>query len=352
MRKFILVCVVSLFLEGPAFSATIYQLTDLGTLGGDTSAGTAINDNGTAVGFSETNGDGRAFVWTEGGGMQDLGSAGGGESKASDINNAGHIVGSSGNQSFRWTSAPSGMVLIDPGSNGSANGLNASSSAIGYRGTTAGQTVRWDSANTASPQFGVSVTKGLAINDSGQFVGQAFFNADGSGGVGFYSPGDGSSSNLGFFYPTDLNNSRILAGSFDVFAAIRNQNVGSNQIIGKLSPSDSVARALGVNDAGTVVGFSQGTGGFVYDTTTGMQSLTSMLAPESNGWTVLSADDINNHGQVVGTGRFGGLDHAIILTPIPEPAGPLLALLGSLIVAGTLRVPWQKCRKPLPCDKN
>ena len=55
----------------------------LGTLGGDHSAGNAINNRGEVVGVSETrNGAGRAFLWRPGRGMRDLGTLGGSESEA------------------------------------------------------------------------------------------------------------------------------------------------------------------------------------------------------------------------------------------------------------------------------
>src|ERR671930_852533 len=70
---------------------------DLGTLGGSTSYGYAVNDSGQVVGYSYTAGDAEyhAFSWTHAGGMVDLGTLGGTSSIALAVNASGQVVGSS-----------------------------------------------------------------------------------------------------------------------------------------------------------------------------------------------------------------------------------------------------------------
>jgi probable HAF family extracellular repeat protein len=80
-----------------AFSYSEGKMTDLGTLGGDTSEAYGINDSGQIVGWSKTaSGEVHAFLYS-GGVMTDLGTLPGGDtSYAYGINNKGQIVGWAG----------------------------------------------------------------------------------------------------------------------------------------------------------------------------------------------------------------------------------------------------------------
>jgi hypothetical protein len=58
--------------------------------------------------------------------------------------------------------------------------------------------------------------------------------------------------------------------------------------------------------------------------------LNTLIDPLS-GWELLSADGINDAGQIIGIGLIGGENRAYLLTPVPEPATWLMLVLG---------VPW------------
>ena len=91
MKTFMLfaVLVVSLILSSLKSSAgVVYTVTDLGTLGGNSSYGTALNQGGEVVGWSGS----QAFLYS-GGTMYGLGSLGNGPSRAQGINNRGEVVG-------------------------------------------------------------------------------------------------------------------------------------------------------------------------------------------------------------------------------------------------------------------
>ena len=71
------------------------EMDDLGTLGGNTSKATKINDSGIIIGTTTlSTGESRAVVWS-GSGMTNLGTLGG-SSYPTDINDASHVVGRAG----------------------------------------------------------------------------------------------------------------------------------------------------------------------------------------------------------------------------------------------------------------
>ena len=96
-----------------------------------------------------------------------------------------------------------------------------------------------------------------------------------------------------------------------------------------------IALATGINDAGRVVGIAW-SGIEVYNlpfVSDGDQlvDLNTRLDPVSgSGWNIFYAQAINNRGQIVGTGLFNGVEQAVILTPVPEPASVWLWCLGLL----------------------
>jgi probable HAF family extracellular repeat protein len=97
--------------EHASFWTQQYGLIDVGTLpGGTTSRATGVNSKGQVVGRSTVNGASvtHAFVWSAAAGMRDLGTLGGQNSVATAINEAGHVVGYSGRSSgpvraFIWS---------------------------------------------------------------------------------------------------------------------------------------------------------------------------------------------------------------------------------------------------------
>jgi len=323
----LLVCsMVMLMTQSSALAATVYSLTDLGTLGGTSSFGTALNDAGHATGYSLTAaGETRAFYWTPGGGMQNLGIIGTGSSQGLDINNNNDIVGQTGGKAFRWESG-TGMVTIDGANNGSANGLNNSDAAVGSRAITVStsRSLKWDSANTVSNPFPTTNSQAQAINDLGQYVGT-------TPAAGYYSTSTNAVTVLSMS-PTDINNSRHIVGSLGGIAALLDFDTNMTTLLGKLNPSDPNSQALGINQAGTVVGVSNGSGAFIVDSSMTMASLTSLLDVGFAGWNILTATDINNSGSIIGVGQFNGVSHAVILTPVPEPTTCFLALSAALVV--------------------
>ena len=114
------------------------------------------------------------------------------------------------------------------------------------------------------------------------------------------------------------------------------------------------SQALSINNGGYAVGFSElGTGAdpgahaFIWHNTTGMVDLNSLLnqKPINDGWVLISANDINNNGWIIGIANntITGTSSNFLLkptftalhttiSPIPEPStyAMLLAGLGML----------------------
>lgn len=343
MLRFLTALLALMLTLSPVHASLVYSLTDLGTLGGDSSYGLAINDLGHGVGWSTIPAGGasvRPFIWTPGGGMQGLGSSSAGI--ATDINNNGHVVGQSGSRPFRWTES-TGLVLIDSAV-GIANGLNDNNEVIGWRRLAgADRTLYWSATNAITNPYPVTNSQGRAINNLGQYVGTTA-----GGTLGYFAASTAvARTSLGTFIPTDINDSRMIVGSVGDMAHLLDFDLGVLTPLGKLNPTDTFSRALGINEAGTIVGVSQGTGAFIYDSNLGgLQDLTSLLHSDFAGWTILAAEDINNKNQIIGVGTFGGQQRAVILTVVPEPSSLLLLALPAATVSLRRR---RECTRRVTC---
>ena len=312
----------------PAIAGNIYIVTSLGILPGGyaSSTATSIDIQGEVAGYSSaTNGQNQAFYWTQGGGLVGLG----GNSKAFGVNN-GNVVGVTNEDPFRWSTTTGVVVLPRFGSTGQANGVNNNGEIVGTLnfGILGLGSVTWSATNAISTGFNGT---GVAINGLGQFVG---YNDP----AGYYSDGLGSSVSLGGLLPTSLSDTQFVAGEISNVAVYENLHELSVTSIGTLA-GDPTSNALGINPLGTsIVGVSDGHGGFIYDiATSDLESLTSLLDPAFNGWTILSANAVNDNGQIVGVGEFNGVQQAVLLNPVPEPSTIVLFACGLVALAAVAR---------------
>ncbi|HSM58366.1 MAG TPA: clostripain-related cysteine peptidase [Candidatus Sulfomarinibacteraceae bacterium] len=279
-----------LWLPDPAYGLPA-GMNELGTLGGNVSAAYDINDQGQVAGWANTTGgDRRAFLWLPQpdydlpAGMNDLGHLGGSTSQAYAINNEGHVAGASSlangdTHAFRWMNS----VMTDLGTLGGsfslAHGLNDQGQIVGealVENDDAYHPFLWHGGSMiALPTLGGGEdSAALDINDAGDVVG---YSEDPVDQPILWSP--------------TMIELDTLAGGSGLVRAINN----SGQMVGSSSDADHQQHAvLWENDTIT--------------------SLNDLIDPDS-GWHLQIAHDINDAGQIVGRGIYDGQVRGFLLTP-------------------------------------
>lgn len=345
MKRFLLAIAFLLILTQPKLRAQLtYNVLDLGTLGGMSSAGSGVNENGQVAGTSYLDGDNvqNAFYTGANGALplRNLGTIGGSESFAQAINASVQVAGTSritGDTAFHaFLSAVNGGALSDLGTLGGTNsygyGVNGAGQVAGYANIAGSQTRAYLSDSNGGTLRNLGVLTGgtssfaFAVNASGQVTG--------------YS---GTASGFNHAFISDSNGGALrdlgtLGGRFSFGTAIND----SGQVTGRSEPSGTGQHAFrsgpnggalldlstlggfssfgeGINSAGAVVGYSylndnSTQHAFLYTTANGMRDLNSLLVA-SGGWVLNDARAINDRGQITGVGTIGGKTHAFLLTP-------------------------------------
>lgn len=316
------------------------SMTNLSVLPGSNnfSRGYAINDAGVVVGESDNNSS-RAFVYS-GGAMTGLTRLAGDNDRgvAHSVNNSGVIVGVSSNGSVnrptKWTYGDSTYVATDLGTlagtataTGRAWDINDAGIAVGLSTSNVGnsQATMWDGAsivNLGSLGGGGNFSQAYAVNDTKLAVGAS-------------SNGQTVGELIGTSSTTPLTRAFVWdAGVMTELAPLDLYTESNN---GPTTNYHSVA--MDVNALGQIVGNSQRIAGSAAAATlwkNGLPIDLNDLLPSGSGWTLLSAEGINDRGDIVGYGSFGGQTRAFMMT-VPEPTTLAGAMLGMLGVAMRLR---------------
>lgn len=352
---------------------TSYQIVDLGTLGGTQSFALDVNNNrqvtGNSLVTSEPGSTGsllRAYLWTSGS-MTNLGPLPGAGTnrfaRGYAVNDAGTVVGEFNNDSSRAFVYTGGVMngltrLAGDNDNGVAHDINNSNVIVGISSNgTASRPTMWTSNGMAYVPADLgsiagtatSTGRAWAINDAGVAVGLSQ-NAGATSQATRWS--GGTVTNLGslgdgtrFGQAYGLNDNGLIVGASQngvtvgiltgtssttpITRAFRWQNGTMTELPpfnlyvspGNTGPTTNYhSEAKDVNDAGLIVGNSQRIAsspavatawinGFPVDLNT--------VIPAGSGWTLLSAEGINDQGDIVGFGTLNGASRAFMLTAQP-----------------------------------
>lgn len=345
-----------------------YTVQDLGTLGGNSSLATAINNNAQVAGAAYLPDDSvqHAFITGPNGALplQDLGTMGGVESYGQAINLNGRVAGNvklaDGVTLHPFLSGQNGIGLSDLGTLGGANaygyGVNGAGEVAGYSYLTGNQVTHafLSGANGGALADlgtlpGGTSSFGIAVNASGQVAGysgtsvgasHAFLSAAHGGMLADLGTLGGSTS-----FATAVNDSGRVVGRAETISgqqhAFRSApNGGPLEDLGTLGGLFSIAE--GINTSGAVVGYSYLSSNsiqhaFVFTTTSGMKDLNNLIPPGSN-LVLTDARAINDRGQIVGYGMVASYPHAFLLSPILPPLAITDILIlddGTTMVRGT-----------------
>lgn len=357
LRSIVHATTIGLFLSiaGTAQAAPIYDIVDLGTLGGGSSFALDVNNNRQVTGNAQTPTDQAAprlnsFVWSPTtGAMSNIGVLPGSNnfSRGYAINDSGVVVGESDNnnsRAFRWdqTNGMTGLTrLAGDNDRGVAHGINNSGVIVGIssNGTTSRPTM-W--TNGVAKDLG-------SIDGRTDTTGRAWAIANNGTAVGVTRTGEGTTAQATMW----TKNTIVNLGSFSTTAfseafAVNSNNIAVGVGVNGATPSGtSIRRAVrweladgipimvelgslgrtfseakDINEDGQIVGFATNISGspqlaWLWDDGQ-ILDLNSLIDPES-GWTLLSAEAINDHGDIVGYGMINGVTHAFLLTAIPAP---------------------------------
>jgi len=327
-----------------------YTITDLGSLGTD-SAAYAINDAGMVVGESGNMafGSQHAFLWDAVSGMQDLGTLGGPiGSAAFGINSKGSVVGEASvpdghPHAFLYNGGP----LIDLGTLGgpvsSATGVSDAGQVVGFAVSPFGfDPFLWDAEHGMQDlgTLGGDYSHAEGINASGTVVGFS-----GSPMRAFRWDSDNGMQDLGTL-GGDISRAAAINAQGHIVGFARRADgydvaffYDGKQMIDIGQPSPNLSSASAINDSDQIVGDIRVPSpipyhGFIYADGE-MQDLNNLIPPKS-GLILTEATGINNAGQIAGV-AVDVFNHtrAVLLTP-DEGRSPRSAVPGLLHDLATL----------------
>jgi len=312
-----------------------YSVTDLGTLGGKSSAANAINLKGDVAGQAETrDGNPHGFLWRHGR-MHNLGTLPGYISSTGiALNNRGQVVGNSTGlkqgvsriHAFLWQNGKMLRLAKPDGSDSLAYAISDKGCVVGETDliADAGKSI-YDRAffwkNGRMHQLGTLGgwdSWARAINDTGQILGMAETRRGDQHHVTWEN---GQVHDLG---------KSFLGGTWDEpYPFSRWAQAASFAQVARLPlPRKAISRHIAsLNDHRVAVGYyiteigspaSRGEIRHACLWQSGRIYNLNKLIRKCSGWNLQDARAINNKGRIVGTGTHHGWTRAFLLTPIMQ----------------------------------
>lgn len=350
---------IAAFLATPLIAlAQNVSLINLGVAaaaGSDHSIGNALNNAGVVVGSSGPTYPAAAFIW-ENGLMTTPNPAAYGSMVYSGINDSGTIAGyktfpnSAGYAMIVQHGETVSLGALNGGGYSSATAINNLNQVVGLSAYTTG---------AVAPTHGFLWTNGQmtdlgsmhpnAINDSGVIVGFSGNNSQ----LQAVSIKDGALTTLenlsGDTYSTAsaINSQGNIVGTsyhwqFGTYGSqINHATLWENGVAHSLVLDPQIAsQATGINSQNQVVGtmYTMYPGGSISNSSAflwqqgALINLDTLVSQAYAGWHVNNAVAINDQGQILANGSYGGRNLAMLITVsnVPEPTTQMLMAIGLL----------------------
>ncbi|MFN8588196.1 MAG: FlgD immunoglobulin-like domain containing protein [Candidatus Eisenbacteria bacterium] len=325
----------------PAVRAQMYEVHDLGTLGGVRGSGAAaLSGNGRAVGYSFITGANFVHAMlNDHGVVSDLGTLGGTQSLARAVNASGVVVGwaypfgVSVQRAFRWQDGVMTDLGTFGGNVGDAQDVNDAGIIVGSA-FTVGVLERafwWDGTLHDLGTLGGSQARAYAINSWNDIVGWASPESDdrfhaflGKPGSELYDLGTlgGQTS-----HAYDVNENTHVCGWTQISFTLPDSRgfFWANGVMKSVGTAGGIySAAFALNDYDEVVGATTREDGttvaflwkndHLYDL--------NLMIPAGSDWVLERAWDIDEAGAIVGEGMLAGVPRAFLLTPAQASGVP------------------------------
>ena len=332
-----------------------YTVTDLGSLGGEESAATALNNRGQIVGGADTAVRGKGpeyvtyvFLW-EKGRIRRLPALNGSHAYATAINDAGQMAGAYTadplKASFQAAQFYGTQIKLLGGFPATMRGFSLSQAeAINSKGQMVGvsnnQAFLWDKGHLRklAPPLGFRGSEARALNNEGESVGkgESLINGATRSHAIFWAVG-GKARDLGVLPSyTDsvargLNDKGQSVGWVSKVGGTPGKKISFHYQAflvqnGKMRGLGSIPRirdckASAINSRGQIVGNAYSQSGRMTDEAAllwqnGHVYELAALLPIRSGWHLQNAVAINDSGWIIGNGIHNGIRRAFLLRPV------------------------------------